>query len=157
MEIGRLSGLPSSSTLIGAVMQGNQGILLICLTSHSLIAFESPLLLGARPSKRKTSDGNPLKDKHRQKKAKAKSTMLPSMQVIDLDALTSPAATTTPNPLSTPTTPLASSPPPHASSTSTSTAVPGLATNIPNTAPILSPEPCPPSAPDLSMSTSMQG
>ena len=60
------------------------------------------LLLGARPWKCKTSDRNLLKDEHRWKKAKIKSTMPPGMQVVDLDALTSP---TTPNPPSTSTTP----------------------------------------------------
>ncbi len=65
METGRLSGLPSSSTLIGAMMRGNLGVLLIRLTFHSLVVFDSPLLLGARPSKCKIGDGNPLKNEHR--------------------------------------------------------------------------------------------
>jgi hypothetical protein len=46
-------------------------------------------ILGARPSKRKKGDGESLKDERRRKKTKAKSTVPPGTQVIDLadDAL----------------------------------------------------------------------
>jgi hypothetical protein len=123
-------------------MQGSQGILLICLTFHSLVAIESPLL-GARPSKRKIGDGNPLKDEHRRKKAKVKSTLPPSTQVIELDSFpTSSTATTAPN------APSASIPPPHESSTSTTISHPVT---------ISSSESRFPSTSDLSVPTSMQG
>ena len=136
-------------------MQGNQGILLICLTSHSLIASGSPLLLGTRPSKRKFGDGNnPLKDKHRQKKVKVKSTMPPSTQGIELDAPTSCTTTTPPNPPSS-TIPLISSTLSHESLTPT--AVPDPTIYVPHTTAILSPASHPPLAPDLGMSTSTQG
>jgi hypothetical protein len=42
MGTGRWNGLQSSSTPIGAVMQGNQGVSLVCLTSYSLGAVEVP-------------------------------------------------------------------------------------------------------------------
>jgi len=142
METGRLSGLLSSSTLIGAVMWENWGVLLVCLTFDSLVAVESPLL-GARPLKHKIGDGNPLKDKHRWKKAKVKSPLPPSMQVIELDSfLTSSTATTAPN------APSASISPPYESSTSTT---------VSHTATISSSESHFPSTSDLSVPTSMQG
>ena len=131
METGKSSGLPSSSTLIGAVMRGNQGDLLVRLAWPFLITFESSLLLGARPSKRKIDDGNPLKDERKRKKAKPKSTILPDAQVIELDVPTPSAATTTPNPPST--------------------------SHVPYTVAVPSPVPRPPSAPGLGVSTSMQG
>jgi hypothetical protein len=111
-------------------------------TFHSLVAFDSPLQ-GARPSKRKTGDGNPLKNEHRRKKAKVKSTLPPGAQVIELENFPTPYAATT-----TPDAPSASIPPPHASSTSTT---------VSQTATILSSESRNshfPSAPDLSVSTS---
>lgn len=136
-------------------MRGNRGVLLVCPTSYSLIPFESPLLLGARPSKRKIGDGNSFKDERRRKKAKVKSTMLPGAEVVELinDALTSSTATTTPNLPST-LTPPASSPPPESS---TSTAVSNPTTHISHTAAILPSESRFPSASELSVSPLMQG
>jgi len=70
-----------------AVMRGIRGVLLICLASRSLIAFEPPPL-GARPSKHKSGDGNPLKDEHRRKKAKVKGVLgLRTMKHEDPDPL----------------------------------------------------------------------
>ena len=90
----------------------------------------NPPILGARPLKHKNSDGNSVKDSHRRKKAKIMSTMPPGAQVVDLGALTSPAATAVPNLPSTSTTP-----PPHLSM---SISMQGQQTDVCNTAPEVS-------------------
>jgi hypothetical protein len=130
-------------------MREIRGVLFVCLTSHSLFAFELRLLLGARPSKRKSGDSNSLKAERRHKKAKVKSTIPPGIQAIELDhpVPTSPIVTTAPNPPSTTATQRASSPP---LESSTSAAVSDSTSHISHTTAISSSDSRPPSASELS-------
>ena len=67
-------------------MQGNQGTLLVRPTSLTCEMFSNfPIILGARPSKRKIGDSADIKDGHRRKRVKAKSTVPPGVKIIDLD------------------------------------------------------------------------